>query len=478
MSRVRKPFSFTLTLVLALLLGACASTGSGSSRELQASGTVETRQVVIGSDLGGEVAEVDVQEGDRVEEGDALLRLDDTLYEAQRAQAEAGLGMANGGLAAAQAQASAAQVGVALAEAGLKTAQVQLEAARAVAVLDPRTAGQRPWIAAVPGDFDRPGWYFDQGERIEAAQRVIDQASADVREALDALDELLGGADFTEVARAEDDLAQARAAYVLADQMRREPVSGDDAAEVRRALREAFDQAEQDLADAQDRMEGLLGSEAAQSLLKHRIDLSVTRERYRLALEGYYTLLTGDESLGVQLAQSQVEAAGEAVTQAKAAYEAALSAATQAQQAVDQAQAVLDLVDAQLEKLTLRAPISGVVLTLATTRGEMLLPGTPALTLGKLDVLTITVYIPEDRYGEVSIGDQAQVSADSFPGQTFSARVTRIADQAEYTPRNVQTKEERQTTVYAVELTLLEGLDQLKPGMPADVVFNLDGGGS
>jgi len=475
---MRNPFSFTLALVLGLLLGACASSGSRSSQELQASGTVETRQVVIGSDLGGGVDEVNVQEGDRVEEGDVLLSLDDTLYQAQRSQAEAGLGAANGGLSAAQAQASAAQAGVALAEAGLKIAQVGLDAARAGTVLDPLTASQRPWSLAVPGDFDRPGWYFDRGERIDAAQRVIDQASTDVREALDALDGLLGSAEFAEVAKAEDDLAQARAAYVLADQMRREPVGGDDAAEVRTALRQAFDRAEQDLADAQDRMEELLGSEAAQSLLEHRIDLSVARERYRLALEGYYTLLTGDESLSVQLAQAQVDAAGAAVTQAQAAYEAAMSAADQAQLAVDQAQAVLDLVDAQLDKLTLRAPISGVVLTLATSRGEMLLPGTPALTLGKLDELTITVYIPEDRYGEVSIGNQAQVSADSFPGQTFSARVTRIADQAEYTPRNVQTKEERQTTVYAVELTLLEGLDQLKPGMPADVVFTLGSGDS
>ncbi len=173
----------------------------------------------------------------------------------------------------------------------------------------------------------------------------------------------------------------------------------------------------------------------------------------------------------MQAAQAQVDAASAAVTMAQAAAEAAEAGVSQAEQALALAQAALDQVDAQIEKLTLRAPIAGVVLTLASEQGEMLLPGTPALTLGQLDQLTITVYIPEDRYGEVSIGDQAQVSADSFPDQAFAARVTRIADQAEYTPRNVQTKEERQTTVYAVELTLLEGLDQLKPGMPADVTF-------
>ena len=93
------------------------------------------------------------------------------------------------------------------------------------------------------------------------------------------------------------------------------------------------------------------------------------------------------------------------------------------------------------------------------------------MTIAQLDTLTVTVYISEDHYGEVSLGQNASLSVDSFPDETFSATVTRIADQAEYTPRNVQTKEERQTTVYAIELSV-ENLDgKLKPGMPVDVTF-------
>jgi HlyD family secretion protein len=475
MSRVLRTPSLILILILALVLGACSSSGGGKT--LQASGTVESRRVVISSDLGGEVVELNVQEGDRVQAGDVLLLLDDTLYAVQRAQAEAGLEAAMRQQAAAQAQDNAAKAGVAAAQANLDAAQAQLDLARAGALLDQNAGGFRPWVLDVPGAFDRPGWYFDPSEQIDAAQSLVDSASADLQDALDALAELLRGADYTGVAQAEADLAQARATYVLADQMRREAVSGDDASDVRSALRETFDQAEQTLTDAQARMDDLLGDDAAQTLLERRIDLSLARERYRLALEGYYALLTGEQSLTVQAAQAGVDAAAAAVTQAEAAAEAAYAGAESAGQAVDQAQSALDLVQAQIEKLTVRAPITGTILTVSTTRGETLLPGTPALTLGKLDDLTITVYIPEDRYGEVSLGGEAQVSADSFPGQTFKAKVTRIADQAEYTPRNVQTKEERQTTVYAVELTLLEGLDQLKPGMPADVVFESGGGG-
>jgi HlyD family secretion protein len=472
MFKVRMTPLLILVLMLTLALGACAS--GGGTQELQASGTVETRQVVVSSDLGGAVMEVTVQEGDRVEAGDVLLSLDDTIYAAQQAQAQAGLGVAQGQLAAAKAQDNAAKAAVAAAQANLEAAQAQFDLARAGATLDGGSSGS-PWVVNVPDAFDRPGWYFGQDELIDAAQQQVDATSSEVQDALDALNELLREADYAGVAQAEGDLAQARAAYLLADQLRREPVSGDDAADVRTALREAFDQAEQDLSDAQDQMDELMGSEAAQTLLDRRIDLSVARERYQFALAGYYSLLTGDQSPMVQAAQAQVDAAQAAITQAQAAAEAVYAGVSQAQQAVDQAQAALDLIKAQVEKLTLHAPIAGVVLTLGTTQGEVLLPGTPALTLGQLDELTITVYIPEDRYGEVSIGDQAQVSADSFPDQAFAARVTRIADQAEYTPRNVQTKEERQTTVYAVELTLIDGLDQLKPGMPADVVFDLKG---
>ncbi len=113
MTIMRKPSSSLLALMLALLLGACASDGTGSP--LQASGTVETVRVVISSELGGQISELRVKAGDRVQAGDVLLRLDDALSAAQHAQAQAGLGAAQGQLAAAKAQQDAAQAAVAAA---------------------------------------------------------------------------------------------------------------------------------------------------------------------------------------------------------------------------------------------------------------------------------------------------------------------------------------------------------------------------
>ena len=85
--------------------------------------------------------------------------------------------------------------------------------------------------------------------------------------------------------------------------------------------------------------------------------------------------------------------------------------------------------------------------------------------------LTITVYVPEDRYGELSIGQAATVTVDSFAVITFKAAVIHIADQAEFTPRNVQTAEGRSSTVFAIKLKVDDPEGKLKTGMPADVVF-------
>jgi HlyD family secretion protein len=136
-----------------------------------------------------------------------------------------------------------------------------------------------------------------------------------------------------------------------------------------------------------------------------------------------------------------------------------------------QSESQLRSLDLMLEDAVLRAPADAVVLTHSVERGEVITPGVAVMTLGNVDRMTITVYLAENQYGRVSVGDPASVTVDSFPGETFEASVIRIADEAEYTPRNVQTEEERQTTVYAIELRVDDPEGKLKPGMPADVMF-------
>jgi HlyD family secretion protein len=136
------------------------------------------------------------------------------------------------------------------------------------------------------------------------------------------------------------------------------------------------------------------------------------------------------------------------------------------------AQANLDLLDAQIGKMTVNAPVNGVVMTRNAEPGSVVNAGAVLLTLGRLDELSITVYVPEDRMGEVMLGQSTAVTVDSFPGIVFNATVSYISDQAEFTPRNVQTVSGRKNTVFAVKLNLKDTSGKLKPGMPADVSFN------
>lgn len=172
-------------------------------------------------------------------------------------------------------------------------------------------------------------------------------------------------------------------------------------------------------------------------------------------------------ALNAAQAQYNLVATGARPEQVQAAQEQAEAAVAQA----DAAQAALDLLDVQLNKTSLISPINGMVLERIIQPGEFAAPGSVLLVLGKEESMTLTVYVPEDRYGEITIGQTVEVRVDSFPGETFEGRVVHIADQAEFTPRNVQTVSSRKSTVFGIRIALAGGQDRLKAGMPADVVF-------
>ncbi len=118
-----------------------------------------------------------------------------------------------------------------------------------------------------------------------------------------------------------------------------------------------------------------------------------------------------------------------------------------------------------------RSPLDGVVLERLVEADEFVAPGSTVLVVAALDALTLKIYVPEDRYGQIALGQTYAVTVDSFPGETFQGTVKFISDRAEFTPRNVQTTDSRKTTVYAVRLDLAAAGGKLKPGMPADVHF-------
>jgi len=140
-----------------------------------------------------------------------------------------------------------------------------------------------------------------------------------------------------------------------------------------------------------------------------------------------------------------------------------------------QAKAKLELAKWQLGKTEITAPADGILLRKNVSQGEVAKPGATLFTMMKKNRLTLTVYVPEADLGKVRVGQQVKVQVDAYPGETFAGLIRSISDQAEFTPKNVQTRDERTKLVFAVTIEIQEGFDKLKPGMPADILLQQGG---
>ena len=414
---------------------------SNNTGALAASGTVEAAEVLIAPELSGKVSEVLVNEGDLVKAGDVLFRLDDTLLQAQRKVTASALQTA---LASAQTAESAAAVSASQYDLALTAALTEQSANRSL-----------DWTAVQPAEFNQPVWYFEKSDQLKSAQNEVAAAQAALDAARSKLASVAEKATSSDFTAAEERLIDARTAFEVAQSVLSTSASAGQ--DLKDTAQTAYDDALAELTDAQNSYDDAATTSGAGDVLSARADLCVAQERVDAASDKVRGLQTGSLSPKVTAAQK--------------ALDQAIAAAAQANMAVAQVEASLALIDTQAGKLTVSSPSDGVILTRAVEPGEVVMPGAALLTLARLSDQTITVYVPEDRYGEISIGQTAQVSADSFPGETFIGSVINISGQAEFTPRNVQTSAGRKVTVFAIKLTLTDTNGKLKPGMPADVLF-------
>ena len=135
---------------------------------------------------------------------------------------------------------------------------------------------------------------------------------------------------------------------------------------------------------------------------------------------------------------------------------------------IARAQAQIAVVDSQLADTVAVSPAGGVVLVKSADVGEVLAPGTTVVTIGDIDHPWLRGYIPERDLGRVRIGSKVKVTTDSFPGKVYWGRLTFIASQAEFTPKQIQTKEERVKLVYRIKIEIDNPQHELKSNMPAD----------
>ncbi len=433
-----------LGLIMILFIGmtGCDTLLPDQEGDLIASGIVEANEVTVSSELGGKVIEVPVEEGETVGAGEVLLSFEDKLLSAQLEQAQAALAQAeaNYDLVATGPSKEQRQLSIANAERELLNAQQAFDDLHEDADL-----------MAAQALYD-----------IATAEKALDKAKKRVASLQAAAKSVDVDSAWSTVVLARDVLDEAREDF--------EPYEKKSVDNVSRALYQSkLAAAQKQYDDAVTRYNNIIGDANQFELALAEADVSLLEAQVDKTHTQYDKMKDGPDPEALALAEANLATAKANLEFAKAATSPEQLAAAQAQ--VNLAQTALGVIQAQMDKLLVTAPINGILLTRLVEPGEVVAPGATLLTLGPLEHLTITVYIPEDQYGTINLGQAALVNVDSFPGETFEARVTRIADQAEFTPRNVQTQEDRRTTVFAIELGIDNPDGKLKPGMPADVEF-------
>lgn len=459
-------------------IGDALGLGSGDEGQaLSASGFIEAEEATVAAELGGRILALHADEGDEVQAGQVLVELDTALLLAQIEQAEADLAAAEAALA--KIQAGVRPQTLAHAEAVLAQARAAEEAGR-VAWEDAQALCDNPQqielaLLAARAQLGVLDLQTQQAQALaNAAQagRNLADTAVEVLSDFEPFDQWVLVGSY-EIAALPIDLPPGPGDGEYRYHRYRVVVHGGTAelwylAPIRLpgdALTTArYEQATATYQSWQA-WTGLAQAQAAREGVSAYAQQLEAQAASPLALQAR-----------ANTAESQYRVAGAAVTVAEAQVTGMHIGATPeqiaaAQSQVDLARAALDTLRSQLIRFELQAPIGGLVLARPAHVGEVAGPGVPLLTVADLDRLTLTVYVPEGDLGRVTLDQTALVTVDAYPGRTFEGRITYIAAEAEFTPKNVQTEEDRVNMVFAVKITLPNPDRALKPGMPADAVL-------
>ena len=349
--------------------------GHGRAAGVSVTGTIEAIQVDVSVKITGRIVKRLVDEGDAIEKGQLLVRLDDTelVADVQRQQAV------------------------------VRTAD---------ATLRDLVRGARE-------------------DEIEEARAMVARARAQ-------LDDLLAGSRAQEVEDAKMAVESARASKLLKERdlerlselHRKELISQQDLDRGR----EAYDVISAQERGAREKLSMIVEGPRRHQIEAARADLAAAERRLALLLAGSRP--------------DQIEAARGQLAQARSA---------------------LAVLESRLKESVVVSPVNGRVLRKNLEVGETANPGVSILTLMDPREIWVRAYVPETQIGHVKIGQQARVTVDGHPGRAFAGRVKEVASEAEFTPKNVQTKKERVNLVYRIKVMVDNPDGILKPGMVADV---------
>jgi multidrug efflux pump subunit AcrA (membrane-fusion protein) len=466
-----------LVVLLLVALGACRGQRSEEGA-LTASGVLHAREVSVASEFGGRIEALLAEEGEAVTAGAPLVQLDTDRVDAEIQVAEATVALAEAGLEQARAGARPGEVEI---------ARAQLAQAEAAATAAQRAISDTTALLENPQEID-----------LQIAVLRAQIAAAEHRTA-----EAVAMKDYAEFSKRQAAAAVSRWGE---GGRQRFPVDYEDV--LGELPDEVLDLLPDDPGDIPGVDEGVynIGSweihvegDGLQLYRWQNINVpsaahlapvywwkswvgvnaaAAQEEGLEAALSDLYARRAEPQAAAAMVDEAtyrsaEVEAQVALAESQLAALEAGASgeqiAALEAR--LGQAQAALDSLQEKRELYRLAAPISGVVLEQLSLPGEVAAQGAPIVTLADLSQLTLTAYVPELYLAELTLNQPVTVTVDSFPRRSFEGWVSHIADQAEFTPRNVSTEEERVTLVFAVDIRVPNPEGLLKPGMPADVLL-------
>ncbi len=267
--------------------------------------------------------------------------------------------------------------------------------------------------------------YFDEGDWVKRGDIIaeidhekldieLDQAKARLAEAKAKLTLLIKGLRDKEVERAHEAFLESRVLF-------------KDSKRKYRRIQKLYDEGVVDLG-SRDKTEAAFES---------------AQKRYEIARKNYEIAVEGSRKEEIQ--------AGEAVKDAAAAQ--------------------VKLIERKIEDATVTIPIDGVISERYVELGEFVPVGSLIATVIDLKHVWVMTYVSERNLGKVKLGQEGKVMVDSFPDKEFTGKVSYISPEAEFTPKNIQTKEERVKLVFGVKIELDNPKQELKPGMPADAVI-------
>jgi HlyD family secretion protein len=280
----------------------------------------------------------------------------------------------------------------------------------------------------------------------------------------------------------QDMIQQAYSAYMSAEAEYQRVMEGASEDEIKQA-EEAVNQAKTNYDYVQTNLNRSKELFKQQAISQSHYDEAL--KAYNMGEAQYNAALARLNAIKSQPTETTARAAENKMLQAKASYELAMSNGTTqlsqlegqlkiAEVQLKQSENILAQTERELEKLTISAPINGIVNNLFVKEGELVAMGKLTAEIYTLDNVEIKAYVSEANIGLIKVGQDVNLYVDSHESEVFKGKVTRINNRAEFTPKNIQTKEERVNTVFEIKIEVLDSDGVVKPGMPVDVNIKID----